>query len=337
MPTMNIDGLLAPVSDDAPAGADLTYVDHRYSAITARFETARNPGPAAEAIDWATMVDEIVEVAGRTRDVTIASYLARAGARAGDLDVTVAGCMLLAGILENYWETGFPSLEEDGFGGRKGPCDALTKVGDFLNPLKRIELIGSSRHGRFAGEDFIRFAQQGSGAPDFGDFRDAVAATSREEMEAILASFDSIRNSIERADAVLRNKAEGQPRTDFDAAFDMIDAIREALAPYAGVEIEKPDASDQGAQADTEPKGGQKGQGVGRIETRTDVLKAIDAVIDYYRRAEPGSPIPMALKRVRGWVPMDFLAILRDIAPETISEFERVLIAKADENQDSDS
>lgn len=335
---MDVDELLTPVSADAPAGENREY-DAKYQAIVARFETA---GPAAGAIDWREVIDDILSEARLTRDIVLAAYLARAGARAGDLDVAVAGCRLVAGLLENFWETGFPSLEDDGFAARKGPCESLSRLADFLNPLKRVDLIGNSRFGRFSAADFVRFAAEGNSAEGIDDFRDALAATPREEIQQASAGFDAIRDAIERADAVLRDKAEGEPRPDFDPCFETLDAIRESLAPYVGTksaEQGKERAEDEvhGKSVADPSQPSARSSSSGKVETRDDVLRTIDALIAYYRRHEPGSPIPVVLLRVRSWVQMDFMAILRDIAPESISEFERVLMAKPDENRDGDS
>jgi type VI secretion system protein ImpA len=66
----------------------------------------------------------------------------------------------------------------------------------------------------------------------------------------------------------------------------------------------------------------------GRVETRDDVLKAIDAITDYYRRREPASPVPLVLQRARDWVALDFLQVLEDIAPGGLDEARRVLASK---------
>ena len=66
----------------------------------------------------------------------------------------------------------------------------------------------------------------------------------------------------------------------------------------------------------------------GRVESREDVVKALDAIADYYRRREPTSPVPAALQRVREWVNLDFLALLEDIAPNSLDEAKRVLVTQ---------
>jgi type VI secretion system protein ImpA len=45
------------------------------------------------------------------------------------------------------------------------------------------------------------------------------------------------------------------------------------------------------------------------------VLRALDAIMGYYRAAEPSSPVPVLLQRARRLVGADFMAIMRDMAP----------------------
>ena len=58
------------------------------------------------------------------------------------------------------------------------------------------------------------------------------------------------------------------------------------------------------------------------------MLKAIEAVCDYYRRREPASPVFQLLQRAREWVQLDFLELLEDIAPGSVEEVKRVLMAR---------
>jgi type VI secretion system protein ImpA len=57
---------------------------------------------------------------------------------------------------------------------------------------------------------------------------------------------------------------------------------------------------------------------VGRISNRQDVMRTLDTVCDYYARSEPSSPVPLLLQRAKRLVCMDFLAIIADMAPESV-------------------
>lgn len=324
---MQVEELLAPIEGDSPVGVDL-FEDSDRQVIEQSFE--EDPG----SVDWRSTVSMIEQQFGRTKDVWLAVYLARAGAQMGRLETVVTGCEALAGLFEAYWDDLFPKLDEYGFQGRKGPCESLTKIGPFLGPLKRTVLVEHPRLGSYSGEDLMRFEAEGDSADGFGMFRAAIEETSPEDLQAAVAQLDRMRDSLMRADAVLTNNADGDTGTDFKPTYETIDQIRRALLPYTGVS-EAAEAVVEGA--DTGASSGESSgpRIAGRVDSRDDVMKALDAIAEYYQRREPASPIPVALRRVRTWVSMDFMTILRDIAPGSVSEAGAVLLSRPEEDSSS--
>jgi type VI secretion system protein ImpA len=62
----------------------------------------------------------------------------------------------------------------------------------------------------------------------------------------------------------------------------------------------------------------------GEIRSREDVVRAIDKICAYYARFEPTSPLPLLLERCRRLVTSSFLDIIRDLAPDSVSQVERL-------------
>src|SRR5580698_428179 len=158
---MDLEELLAPVAEDDPTGPDLAY-DAERGTIEQAFESSVSIDTSGEAtvaaeIDWRPVISLIEQQSTRTKDVWLAVYLCRAGARSGQLALIETGAQYLAGLLEQYWEKVHPQLDEYGFQGRKGPCESLAQRGEFLAPLGRTPLLEHPRLGRFSGDDFERF------------------------------------------------------------------------------------------------------------------------------------------------------------------------------------
>lgn len=326
---MNVDELLAPLSGDHPAGPDLSY-DSGRQAIEAAFDA-----PAEES-DWPRVIAMIEAQARITRDVWLAIYLTRAGAYAGDLEVVEAGSALLAGLFEQCWESLHPALEDYGVEGRKGACESLVRIGEFLAPLRRVPLLTHTRLGSYSGVDFERFAQAGAEEEGYGQFRAALADTPIDRLAETLARLQGIRAAIVRADDVLSEKAQalGQTGTNFQTSYDALDALIRAVSTYAT--LPTPEDATDAEEGEVDPGiHDAPSVGVGRIRSRDDVARAIDAITEYYSRAEPSSPVPVALSRIKGWLSMDFMAILNDIAPGSVSEATSVLRARADRNSGS--
>ena len=123
---MTIESLLAPISEDSPAGEDLSY-DNDRALLEQAFETSESSSDEAPADqDWRTVLKLIDSQFARTKDLWLAAYLCRAGARSGSLDAVETGAQVLAGLFEQYWASVHPQLEELGVPGRKAPCDSLT-------------------------------------------------------------------------------------------------------------------------------------------------------------------------------------------------------------------
>lgn len=327
---MDLEELLAPVSDEAPAGPDLAY-DAERGTIEQAFESSVSIDTSGEAtaaaeVDWRPIISLIEQQSARTKDVWLAVYLCRAGARSGQLDLIETGALYLAGLLERYWENVHPQLEEYGFQGRKGPCESLARRSEFLAPLERTPLLAHPRFGHFSGGDFERFRAGAEAAEGYGMFRSALADTPEETLMGIVASLDAVTAAIRRADAVLTANAEGDTGANFQPTYDLLGQMKRAVQSFtstpAPAQAESDVAAEPGAASSPGPRI------AGRVESREDVIKALDAIADYYRRREPTSPVPVALQRAREWVNLDFLALIEDIAPTALDEAKRVLVSQ---------
>ena len=330
---MDVEELLAPVSEEEPVGPDLAY-DAERGSIEQAFDTSVSIDTSGEAggdveIDWRPIISLIEQQSTRTKDVWLAVYLTRAGARSGQLALVETGALYLAGLLETYWDKVHPQLEEYGFQGRKGPCESLTRRGEFLGPLERTPLLEHPRLGRYSGADFERFRTGAEAADGYGMFRAALAETPEEALTEIVARLEAIAAAIKRADAVLTANADGDTGANFKPTYDLINQMKAAVQSFTSTPAAPADEGEPATAAGADAGAGGGGPRIaGRVESREDVIKALDAIADYYRRREPSSPVPSALQRVREWVTLDFLALLEDIAPNSLDEAKRVLVSQ---------
>ena len=72
------------------------------------------------------------------------------------------------------------------------------------------------------------------------------------------------------------------------------------------------------------PRGPAGVELIGPISTREDALYLLELVSTYFRSNEPSSPVPMLIDRAQRLARMEFLDILRDLAPEGLSQAETV-------------
>jgi type VI secretion system protein ImpA len=63
----------------------------------------------------------------------------------------------------------------------------------------------------------------------------------------------------------------------------------------------------------------------GVLRTREDARRSIQDVIRFVEKIEPGHPAPLLLKRADRLLGMSFVDIIRDMAPNALSDIERIV------------
>ena len=329
---LDVDQLLAPVSEGNTAGPDLSY-DAGRQEIEQAFEIsisidASGADVPASDIDWRQVINKISAQSSQTKDVWLAVYLARAGAMSGDMDTVETGVNYLAGLLEQYWLTVHPQLEEYGFQGRKGPCDSLAGLPQFINPLRRMKILRHPRLGDYSSADFERFRAGGDSEDGYGMFRAALEEVGQGGLDEIAVKIGAILDAIKRADAVLTANTDDAGATNFQPTYDALGQMKRAVLAFGTApEPDVASKGDRGSQTDMGVSGA--GKLSGRVESREDVARALEAIADYYRRKEPAHPMILLMQRAREWITLDFIGILQDIAPGSLDEARNVLQSRA--------
>ncbi len=327
---LDLEKLLAPISEEAPAGPDLAYDPERAEIEQAFDSSASGDGSPSEAsdTDWRRIMNLIESQSAKTKDVWLPVYLCRAGAKSGQLDTVSLGAQYLAGLLDKFWDTVHPQLDEYGFQGRKGPCDSLTRIGAFLGPLQRTALMEHPRLGRFSGLDFERFRAHGEAEDGYGLFRAALEDLGDEPLQAAAEKIDTITAALKQTDVILTANAEGDTAPNFQPVYESLGGIKRALLSFVTAPVEAEPEAETAQGVAGGPAAAPAARIAGRVDSREDVIRALDAIADYYRRQEPASPVPLLLTRARDWVALDFLKVLEDIAPAGLDEARRVLVSR---------
>ena len=63
----------------------------------------------------------------------------------------------------------------------------------------------------------------------------------------------------------------------------------------------------------------------GGVHSREDALRAIDMVCEYLESAEPTNPAQLLLRRARRMINRNFLQLMKELAPDALSEVARVM------------
>lgn len=338
-----LEELLAPVSDESPTGEDLDDTD-QFEALRTSFdirfpidvglsdiEEGRELPPA---VDWEAQITLIEELSGQTKDLFLAASLARCGIAADDLDAVERGLLMMAGLLETYWDSVHPQLDTLGYIGRKGICEQIAGRSAFAMPFLNVTILGEGR-ASFKAEQIMAAEAQGATNDDYGAIKRLVENWDDERKQAVADRLQFLSDTIKRIDTVMRENAEGQEPPGFDTTLDYIGTVKSAYVALAELKAEV-DEQEEGKDSEDYSESPQAASGgkplSGEIRSRDDVLRALRAIEQYYERAEPGHPLKFASRRLAGWVTKDFMEILHDIVPNSVDGAKEILFERPKED-----
>lgn len=154
---LDLSALLAPLETSEGGGEDLRG-DYSAASVYQRLRDARSDARAEErardseegnesliADGWRVVHRLATEaLTTRSKDFELAVWLTEALVRLNGIAGLTLGAEVLAGLLEGFWDTGFPQPDEDGFEGRGAPLGGLSGAeadGTIMQVLRRTGLF----------------------------------------------------------------------------------------------------------------------------------------------------------------------------------------------------
>ena len=324
--------LLEEISASSPTGDDL-----EYDAAFAAAERAALGKPeqqmgatviAAEEPDWAAVEKQAVALFARTKDLRVATLLAKALLHRNGWRGLCTALELIRGLCERYWETVHPRLDPDDDNDPTLRINTLSGLADgsMLLALRAAPLLSSRTFGSIG----LREVQAASGQaePAEGVSFDPAAVhaafqeASPEDIEAVRQAVEASREHLSAIDAVFSEKTAAQS-PDLSRLVALVAEARKTIVghtPGAAVEAgQAPAGAEAPSSGPAHPRSAP-----GEISSRQNVAHALDRICAYYARYEPTSPIPLLLQRCKRLLTKDFLEILRDMAPDALSQVELI-------------
>ena len=326
MAVLDLDKLLAPLSDTAPSGPNLEY-DPAFAALERAAEGRPEQAMGgvitpAEPPEWAAVLEKGLELLERTKDLRIAVHVTRALLHRRGVIGFVAGLSLIHGLLEAQWDTLHPELDPDDNNDPTMRVTALAalSVPGVLMALRMTPLVES----RVLGPVSLADIAPPDGAPDNARIQGAFSDADFAALEASLAAIVAGAGHLHGIDAVFSAHGGGPDLAPLLAYFRQArGALEPRIAerrPVAGTPSENGAPAEAAAPSGLAPARGSGGD----ILSREDVVRALDKISAYYQRYEPSSPVPLVLDRCRKLVTMGFLEILTELAPDGLKQVELV-------------
>ena len=328
-----IEELLAPVSEESPAGIDVEY-DPDFLKLEAMLpdstETMLETTEVAST-DWSGIRRAAEGILKRSKHLPTAVFLTVSLVEYRGLAGLRDGICIVGGLLEQYWDTFWPRLDEED----TDPTERINILATLSPSLGSYgDPIAFTKHvlempilkGQQTGILTLR-AINGSGTAGENEADASVVLPDmeRDVIEEACQTAQDCLDAIDQMAAIISEQTNGNGLLDLDVLQQQIREIHRSLATFLGLNIE-----DDGTDDNVEDVGG----GGGAIHNRSDVVATLDRITNWYDQNEPGSPIPLLLDRVREMVNMRFPELMNQIFPDAV-EGSRLLVHEPETEYDS--
>lgn len=350
MARYNLEPLLAPVSDESPAGPDLEYdpafMELERVAAPKGERAIGDTVKAAEEPDWDKVIELSAAVLARSKDLRAAMHLTTAWMRTSGMPGWTAGLALIRGLLEQFWDGVHPQLDAEDDNDptmRVNAVVPLTMVPlndsqSALGYFRTAPFVQSPRLGRFSLRDLriangtlkVTASEEGPG-PSLTELEACCMDCAEEALVETTAAVSQSLLHAKAIDAIFTDRV-GTAGPDFKNLLSDIYELKKFLDPQLARRV-PPEGDPEGDAEGGEAGGSAAGpaRASGPIGGPQDVMRRLEEICDYYNRCEPSSPVPLLLRRAQRLVGMDFMDLLKDLAPGGISELRVVSGTPEDE------
>jgi type VI secretion system protein ImpA len=332
MATLDVERLLQPLSEDVPSGENLEY-DPTFAAFeqAAREKPEQQYGATiipAEEPNWREVSQLGMDLVERTRDLRVACTLALGLLKTEGLPAFAEGLALVRGYLERFWPNVHPQLDPEDENDPTVRVNTVSSLADkvtTVDSLRAAPMVASRLLGRFSLRDVD--VSRGEIPPQAGEDPPKAAtieaAFSECDLEELRANTYGVRDALQHAEAIesVITEQVGSSRAV------SLESLRKTLADIYAILGEHLQRRDVEAEVPTGAVVGQDGTPVaaagrltGEIQSRDDVVRALDKISQYYARNEPSSPVPLLLNRAKRLATKSFVEIVQDLTPDALAQ-----------------
>jgi type VI secretion system protein ImpA len=345
---IDLDALLAPLSDGDGAGVDLRE-DYTPTSPYQRLRDARgaaraeerardsdgelDPTPAEGWRDVSRVAQEVL--AGRSKDFEVAAWLTEALVRHHGLAGVTAGAKLIAGLCDQFWNNGFPAAQDEGLEDRNSAIGGLAGSGadgTIMQPLRRLAIfhradrspLGLYQWDQAEETEAIvnaerKQARRDAGVPELATL-EAEARLDRAYLQGVARGAEAALAAWRAMETTLETWFGSDTPATRNVA-NLLERMIEVTRRLGGAEAaaEEPEAAEAAAGPAGAPAaaaGGGGGGGPAVLRTREDALRELGRVAEFFRRTEPHSPLAYTLEEAVRRGRMTLPELLMEILPD---------------------
>ncbi len=349
---LDFDPLLEPISEENPCGPDLRD-DDSHNSIYFKIKSLRHEARALERkrvrgetdcpppeTCWKALVNLLTDtLANKSKDLELCAYLIESLIRQHDFPGLRDGFRVTRELCERYWEGIYPLPDESGLETRTVYLAGLNGVesdGTLIGPILMCPLTAGATVSPCSTAGYQQSQQLSSLPPDQqrqyieeGALSPDMVATAvketpidfltqqREHIAACLEEFALLTSCLDE------RCADQAPHSS--SIRTALETCAETLLYVAGNTLaEAEPVEEASADADVADDGTQQAPSrpaprridSSQIQSRTDALKCMQLVADYFRRTEPHSPLSYAADQLVRWGGMSLPELLVETLPD---------------------
>jgi type VI secretion system protein ImpA len=333
---LDLDQLLAPISEDDPCGPSL-----RWEPIWSEIQQDRKikSDPLGQSPDeppnWRLVIEKTSDqLANHSKDLMLAVWLVDALVRAEGIHGFHTGLQFLAGLVETYWDSIHPQIEDGDPEQRLAPFLWLTdEAGGARLPtaLRQAALLSST------GDDALSFLfWEGRRARPQQPNEDADAYARRcQEADRKREIFDKAAAGVSLSElADLQQELLDCERL-VQSLDDQLTRLSGAMAPsWAAIESALADVrglvrnllkerggavddAEESSETATNAAGSHAhGRNAGPAQSRAEAVMRLQEAATYFTAAEPHSPVGYLVRRAIRWANLPFEQLLAELLKE---------------------
>jgi type VI secretion system protein ImpA len=316
------EALIRPLGDDTPCGQDLE--DTQEMAAIDAFRVFGQATPLKPETDWRAIKDASLEALQTCKDIRLLAHLAAATLRLEGIQSFTDALGVAARWLEVFFEPVYPRVDSDAVL-RKNALGYFADRMAVVDALRRVPLVTNRQLGAFS----LRHVELGTGnlkpGPEDGEpptesqITGAFTAAPQQDLTELAATLACGLDSLKAIETTMVTHQGVQAAPSLGPLTQTLSRMHEIVTSHVRVAV-----------AESPPDGGEAGDAAaaagvpGQIRSREDAIRSLEAVSEFFRRAEPSSPVPLFVDRAKRLIARDFLEVLAELAPDSVADVKRV-------------
>nr|WP_306173565.1 type VI secretion system ImpA family N-terminal domain-containing protein [Limnobacter humi] len=314
-------------SGASSGGPNLEY-DNRFLALVqashgrpeSQFEPAVPP-------DWTVVERDSLRLLNESRDLRLVCLLLQSQLALHGLAHAVPVLVGWAELVRRCWPVLNPPLDDGDPYPRLQVIESMGSGSPFFQTFRGARVYQHVALGDLRIRDF---------EPSAGTVQASGSAFNRDQLvqflhdhpavlAELLSTVQASRAALDDLSAAYAHWLPGEPLPALEALSKAIDHIAHVLPELPPV-VKTPNGLDVSAVPEpTNATAAALHSLTMEVHNRAQALQAIDAVCRYLEQAEPTSPAQWLLKRARRLIDKNFLELVKDLAPDALSDVARIM------------